>query len=211
LTAINEEEAGVFENAGSHLVFRPFTDATEQAADALAYAMDVLPDTVDWPVSFLDVRIRSDASVVGKTIEELPTGAMTGVSILAVSRGGHVHYDPDADYRIFPGDRLLIIGQPGELKEAERELNQIGLKEATKDPDRFDIAEIKVADDSKISGLSLAEIRFRQKYKVTLVGIRRGKDQLRIVKPTEQLQAGDNLIVVGTTATVKRLKELEPL
>jgi K+/H+ antiporter YhaU regulatory subunit KhtT len=31
------------------------------------------------------------------------------------------------------------------------------------------------------------------------------------VKPTEQLQAGDNLIVVGTTATVKRLKELEPL
>jgi len=68
LTATNEEEASEFKNAGAHLVFRPFADAAEQAADALAYAMDFLPETINWPVSFLEVYIKSDAAVAGQTI-----------------------------------------------------------------------------------------------------------------------------------------------
>jgi Kef-type K+ transport system membrane component KefB/Trk K+ transport system NAD-binding subunit len=211
LTASNDEEAREFKNAGAHLVFRPFADAAEQAADALAYAMDFLPETIDWPISFLDVHIKSDAAVVGQTIRDIPLRSMTGVSILSVSRGGQVYYDPQPDFRIFPGDCLLIMGPPGGLKEAERVLHELETIRDTKDGDRFEIAEVRIADDSKLSGQTVADLRFRQKYGVTLIGIRRGKDQITSINPEEQLLAGDGLIIIGKAGVVKNMKNQEPL
>jgi len=211
LTAVNQEEAGEYEKAGAHLVFRPFADAAEQAVDALTYAMDFLPKNVDWPIAFLEVRIRSDASVAGSTIREFPLRPMTGVSILAVSRAGRVYYDPGPDFQIYPGDRLIIMGPPGELRGAETILNHLKLTGDLKASDRFEISEIKVADDSKLSGQSLAELRFRQNYGVTLVGIRRGKDQITTINPAELILAGDCLIVIGTTVAISNLRKQEPL
>jgi Trk K+ transport system NAD-binding subunit len=211
LTAASEEEARDFENAGAHLIFRPFTDATEQAADALTYVMDFLPEKINWPISFLEVRIKSDAAVAGRSIRDNPLRSLTGVAILAVSRGGQVYYDPEPDFRIFPGDRLLIMGPPGGLKDADMLLNEHEIKRDIEDADRFEIAEVSVANDSKLSGHTLADLRFRQKYGVTLIGIRRDTHQITTVSPTEQLLAGDCLIIIGKTGAVKNLKNQEPL
>lgn len=211
LTAVSEEEARAFQSVGAHLILRPFIDATEQAADALAYAMDFLPDNVDWPIAFLEVRVRSDASTVGQAIKDIPLRSMTGVSILAVSRGGRIDYDPEPGYCIFPGDRLLIVGPPAGLKDAEMTLNQVIMKSISEDTDRFEIAEIRLADDSNLSGKSLVELGFRQKYRVHLVGIRRGEEQLTIMTPEEKIMAGDCLIVIGSSGAIKKLKKIEPL
>jgi len=210
LTASNDQEAMAFRTAGAHLVFCPFKDATEQAADALTSAMDFLPEDIDWPISFLEVRIRSDASTAGQTIRELPLST-TGISILAVSRGGQVYYEPDPDFRIFPADRLLLIGPPAALKDAENTLNQLELQKNAEDTERFEIAEIKLSADSRISGQSLADLRFRQTYGATLVGIRRGQDQIMTIHPEERLIGGDSLIVVGKAGAIRELKNREPL
>lgn len=88
LTATSNDEAQVFEQTGAHLVFRPFIDASERAADTLTYAIEFLPEIINWPISFLQVRIRSDASVVGQEIRDLSLSS-GGISILAISRGGN--------------------------------------------------------------------------------------------------------------------------
>ena len=211
LTAASEEEAREFKNAGAHLVFRPFADAAERGADALAYAMDFLPETVNWPISFLDVPIKSDAALVGKTIQEISLETMTGISILAVSRGGQIYYDPEPGFRIYPSDRLLIVGSAEDLKDAESLLNQLEAPQHLEGFGRFEIAEIAVAADSPLSGKSVAALRFRQKFGATLVGIRRGDEQITAISPALQLLGGDCLIVIGTTAAVNRLKGREPL
>ncbi|MDZ7620577.1 MAG: cation:proton antiporter, partial [Patescibacteria group bacterium] len=126
LTARNQDEASLFERLGVRVVFRPFVDAAEQAADALTHAMDFVPGDVDWPIAFHDIRIRSEASVVGQTIRDISLGAVTGVSILAVSRGGRVFDEPNPDFQVFPGDRLLLMGPPDDLREAEAMLHQTG-------------------------------------------------------------------------------------
>jgi Kef-type K+ transport system membrane component KefB/Trk K+ transport system NAD-binding subunit len=209
LTATSSQEAAEFEKAGANLVFRPFKDASEQAADALTYAMDFLPESVDWPVSFLELRIRSDASAAGQTIRELPLSAL-GISILAISRGGRIFYEPVPDFRIFPSDRLLLMGHPAGLKDAETILNQIESQTDTEGRDRFDIAEIKLAENSDFSGKSLAELQFRQKFGATLVGIRRGQDQITTINPAERLQSGDCLIVIGKSSAIEELKNRTP-
>ncbi len=211
LTATDEEEARAYEKEGVHLVLCPFADATEQAADALTYAMDFLPEKINWPISFLEVRIKTDSSIAGQTIRDIPVRSMIGISILAVSRGGQVHYDPDPDFRIYPGDRLLIMGPPDGLKDAERLLNQFETRDAQEDRDRFEIAEVMVAYDSKLSGQTLMDLRFRQTYGVNLIGIRRGKDQITSITPAEQIMAGDCLVVIGTSGAVGNVKKQEPL
>ncbi|MFW6335247.1 MAG: cation:proton antiporter, partial [Desulfosalsimonas sp.] len=210
LTAANDQEAADYKNAGAHLIFRPFQDATEQAADALTYSMEFLPKNVNWPISFLELRIHSDASAAGKTIRDLPLSE-SGTSILAVSRGGRVYYEPAPDFRIFPGDRLLLMGDPSGLKEAESTLNQLDMEKDTEDADRFEIAEIKVSEHSGLSGKSVADIQFRQKFGATLVGIRRGEEQITTVNPTERLQGGDCLIVIGKSGVIRDLKARAPL
>lgn len=90
-------------------------------------------------------------------------------------------------------------------------LNQIDRRWDAEDTNRFEVAEIRVADDSKLSGRTLAELRFRQEYGVTLVGIRRGKDQVATINPAERILAGDCLIVIGTAAAVRNLKSKESL
>lgn len=210
LTATNDQEADELENAGAHLVFRPFKDATELAADALTYAMISLPKDINWPISFLEVRILSDASAAGQTIRDLQLSTK-GIPIMAVSRGGRVYYEPGPDFRIFPADRLLLMGPPARLKDAESTLNQLEMQKNIEDTDRFEIAEIMISNDSKISGQTLADLRFRQTYGATLVGIRRGQEQITMINQAQQLLAGDRLIVIGKAGAVRDLKNQEPL
>ncbi|MBN1849397.1 MAG: cation:proton antiporter [Deltaproteobacteria bacterium] len=210
LTATDKEEVRKFEKAGAHLVFCPFKDAAEQAADTLAYAIEFLPKNIDWPISFLEVRIRSGASVAGLTLSDLPLSA-AGISVLGVSRGGRVYYEPEPGFRIFPADILLLTGPPHGLKDADSMLNQIDMQKSVENTDRFEIAEIRVSDDSKISGRSLADLRFRQTYGVTLVGIRRDNEQITSINPAERLVAGDCLIVIGKAPAIRDLKDHAPL
>ena len=211
LAATNEEEAQAFEEAGAHVVFRPFIDAAEQAADALTHAMDILPENVDWPVAFREVRIRPEASVVGQTIRDIPLRAIRGVTVLAVSRAGRVHYNPGPDFRVYPGDRLLLMGPPEELWEAEAILGQLHADDEAQQTDRFEIAEIRVSDDSQLAGKTLVDLGFRQNHGVTVVGIRRGQTQMTAVSADDRVEAGDCLIVIGTGKAVEKLKQSEPL
>jgi K+/H+ antiporter YhaU regulatory subunit KhtT len=182
----------------------------EQAADSLAYAMDFLPEQIDWPVSFLEVRLRSDASAAGESIRDLPVSA-TGASVLAVSRGGRIVYEPEADFTLYPGDRLLLMGPPGALKDAEEVLNHLNPDAETRTSDRFEIAEIEVGENSPLSGKTLAQINFRHRFGATLVGIRRGEEKLTSVGAEEYLYSKDCIIVIGKESAIKKLQEMAPL
>ncbi len=211
LTAANQEEADLFRRRGARVVFRPFIDASEQAADALTHAMDVLPEMVDWPIAFREVRIPSGTAYAGQTVRKIPLRASTGASILAVSRAGRVYYDPEPDFPVYPNDRLVLMGTAEELHRAETLLNQLSQHEDQESRDRFALAEVKLAEDSPLLGQTLAQIQFRQKHQVTVIGIRRSEKQITMPAPTEQILAGDHLIVIGTSQAVELLKQKEPL
>jgi uncharacterized protein with PhoU and TrkA domain len=157
------------------------------------------------------LRIRSDATSAGQTIRELPLSD-SGIAILAVSRGGRIIYEPKPDFRIFPSDRLLLMGQLAGLKDAESILNKREVLEGgADDVDRFEIAEIKVAKTSDLSGKSLIELLFRQRFGATLVGIRRGEKQITTINPAERLQGDDCLIVIGKAGVIEELKKRAPV
>ncbi|VBB45418.1 putative transporter [uncultured Desulfatiglans sp.] len=211
VSAANEEEADLFKKEGAHVVFRPFADAAEQAADALTRSMEMLPKNIDWPIAFKEIRIRSGASAAGKTIQDIPLRSQTGVSVLAVSRAGRVLYEPGPDFQVYPGDRLVIMGPPDELQEAEDMLDQPVEDLDGERTDRFEIHEVRIGENSELGGRTLAELQFRQRYEGTVIGVIRGDQRITALRTTERLQPGDGLVVIGTAEAVKRLKGMEPL
>ncbi|MEN6332915.1 MAG: TrkA C-terminal domain-containing protein, partial [Phycisphaerales bacterium] len=206
LTAASQEEALLYRKAGAHVVLRPFTDAAEQGADALMDATDILPQNVDWPVAFQEIRVRSGSLFAGESLRHIPLRSEAGVSVLAVSRAGRVHYDPEPDFQIYPGDHMVLMGPADALKKAESLIHQAQDRQADDAPKRFVMAEIEVFHDSKWSGQTLADLQFRQRCGVTVVGIRRGEERIPSPGPNESLSPGDRLIVIGTADKISQLK-----
>jgi predicted Kef-type K+ transport protein/Trk K+ transport system NAD-binding subunit len=211
VAAASPLEVGLFEKAGVHVVLSPFSDAAEQAVDALTHAMHVLPGISDWPVDFREIRIQSGAAVSGRMIREIPLRAETGASILAVSRAGRVNYEPDPEYRIYPGDRLVIMGHPEELQAAAGILGEIDTDDDARQADSFVLKEVRVADASQTPCRTLEDLGLRQKYGVTVVGIRRGEDTMAHPGAKEMICTGDRLVVIGSSKSVAGLKQMEPL
>lgn len=206
VTAANPKEAASYRDAGAHVVFQPLVDAAEQAVDSLTQAMDVIPVGMDWPLGFREIRVKSSSAHAGKTLSEIPLPTSDGVTILAVSRAGRVHYEPARDFRVYPGDRILVMGPPAFLPNAENILNEItGADDPQETMQRFEAAEVLVPPGAEEIGKSLAELSFRKRYGVTVVGIRRGKERL-FPGPGERLQARDVLVVIGLQEAIARFK-----
>jgi Trk K+ transport system NAD-binding subunit len=206
LTAASEEEATLYRHAGAHVVLRPFVDAAEQGADALTDATDILPEGVDWPVAFQEIRVKSGSLFAGQSLRNIPLRSSAGASVLAVSRAGRVHYDPEPDFQVYPGDHVILMGSPRTLKDADVLINKTENIEAANRLERFVIVELEVFTDSKWLGKTLADLQFRQRCGVTVVGIRRGQERITSPGPNESLHAGDRLIVIGTSDKISQLK-----
>jgi Kef-type K+ transport system membrane component KefB/Trk K+ transport system NAD-binding subunit len=211
LTAVSPEESNLYKAAGAHVVLRPFADAAEQAADALTHARGVFPSTIDWPIAFREIRLKPGSVFSGHPIHEIPLRSSTGTSILAVNRAGHVFYDPDPEFRVYPGDRLVVMGSHEELKHADDLLGQLQETEPSRTPDQFMVDEVVIPCDADVVGKTLAELKFRQHFEVTVVGIRRGAERIFSPGPQEQLMSNDRLIVLGERESVERLRLACPI
>ncbi len=211
LTAANPTDAAEYERRGVQAVFRPFVDAAEQAADGLTHAADFLPPKHDWPIDFREIRIRPEAACAGRSIREIPLREAAGVSVLAVGRAGRITFDPEPDFRIVPGDRVVAVGPFDQLEKAESILGRFAAPDEPGTADQFEITEIEVGQDSKHSGKTLAELRFKNAYKVTIVGIRRNERWIVSLGPTTRIEAGDTLLVGGFAESVAQVVALAPI
>jgi Kef-type K+ transport system membrane component KefB/Trk K+ transport system NAD-binding subunit len=205
LTAASQEEADAFEKAGADIVFRPYIDAAEQAVDDLTDTMDMLPENVHWPVAFREIRLPAGAAAAGRTVRDILPPASAGATILAVSRAGRVHYDPGADFQVFPGDRLVMVGSLEQLRNAEDHLRIPVESGELSGGERFVIAELDVLPGERVAGRSLADLDMRRLYSVSVIGIRRGEERLMTPGPEEILRAGDRLVAIGSAAAVREM------
>jgi Kef-type K+ transport system membrane component KefB/Trk K+ transport system NAD-binding subunit len=215
IAARDEEEALIFRSSGAHVVLRPFRDAAEQAADALTEAMHAFPVSADWPLTLHEIRLRSGSAFAGHTIGQIPLRAETGVSILAVSRAGKVYFDPGPKFQLFPGDRVVLLGDSKDIRRAEEYLERLHLDlegpNESSEENNFTVSEIEIGKNSPYAGRTLAGLRFRQDHGVTIIGIRRGDTRITSPKADERILEGNRLLIFGESKAVDRLRRSSPL
>lgn len=206
LTARRQEDLEVFRSAGADIVLKPFADVAEQAADILTTAMHSLSDKMMWDMALKEVLLKPGSVFSGKTIGEIPLRAKTGVSILAVSRAGKNYFDPGPKFHVYPGDRIILLGDDNNLKKAKEFLAQreFGGDEDVAE-DEFKIESINVKPGSPWVDKTIASLNFKSDYGVTIIGIQRGGKKIVTPGPNETIKVADKLFIAGNKSDVDTL------
>jgi Kef-type K+ transport system membrane component KefB/Trk K+ transport system NAD-binding subunit len=210
VAARDEDEAVKLRAAGARVIFLPYHDAAEYASDSLTETPTLLHGGVDWPFTLKELRLKPGALFAGKKIREIPLRDQTGVSLLGLNRAGKVHFELDPDLRLYPGDHLILMGAPGNVKKAEEYLGQREPLGDEQEPSAFSLATVEISHGSPRAGKTLEDLRFRQDYQVTVVGIQRGEERITEPKAFLTLEPGDNLIVVGSKEAIERIQAMSP-
>jgi len=158
------------------------------------------------------VYVRRDSPVVGLTVEEAFAGR--DADVIQVVRGERSWVAPGSDQTIGPGDVLTLRAK----RESVRSIvDDLGLRllpraEVTEaELDRPDgpgaLVEAVVPSGSALIGSTLAEIRLRERYRATVLAIRRGGEVVHEELPRVELSEGDGLLLHATTEAVDHLED----
>jgi len=100
-------------------VVRRESYATDARSDVEHEALHALLDAA----RNLDITwasVHDGGTLAGRTLAEVALRARTGASVVAVYRDGALVPSPPPDFRLQPGDRLGLIGDPAHVDAAER-------------------------------------------------------------------------------------------
>jgi Trk K+ transport system NAD-binding subunit len=194
---------------GADVLLRPYADAAEQAADAITTAADRLGPLATAAPGLREVRLGSTSRWAGQRIADVPLRESFGVTVLAVSRGGRSAFNPGPDFQLFPGDRLILSGNPDALDNAVEYLMRTDYPSRAEPAEDFTVQEVHVASMAGWAGRTLATLQLPARFDVTVIGIATDHDQLVAPDPHRPLVEHDRLILAGTSENLRRAHEAE--
>ncbi|MEQ9236411.1 SLC13 family permease [Coleofasciculus sp. E2-BRE-01] len=153
-----------------------------------------------------EIVISPGSSLVGQTLRSTQIQRKFDMDVLEIIRNDTRFAQPLADKILQPGDILVVRGKRECLLniKAERGIDilpdvQFGKKSLEEDLTSGEdtIAEVLILSNSDLAGSTLKDFRFRQRYNLTVLAIRRGQEFVRERLGKVPLRFGDLLLVQG--------------
>ncbi|SFH38376.1 cation:proton antiporter domain-containing protein [Pedobacter insulae] len=165
------------------------------------------PDILPWDTHLTELKVSPESEVVGKTLAELMIREKYGVNIALIERGRNTIPTPGRDERLYPNDKLLLIGADDQLASVKG-LLEVELPEIneTSFPDKeMTLQKVVVNSLSPVFGLSIRNAGIREKAQALVVGIERG--DAKILNPSSDFvfDTGDVIWIVGNNKKVKEV------
>lgn len=157
-----------------------------------------------------ELAVTPESSAAGRSLAELKWGEVYRVAVLGIHREGRTIWGPGTSRRIRAGDVLYAQGHHGDLlRLARRErlatrARNVGVDLAVADAH---LAEVLVGPTSPIVGQTLQDVRFQQRYDVTVLAIQHFARTVRVRLADIRLTAGDLLLLHGTHTALQSLIE----
>lgn len=175
------------------------------------------------PATLRRFRVPIDSPLVGKTLEDAALRADHQVSCVQIEhpeRGRALSalprrrkvVAPARDARIDADDVLLLQGRPSNL---DRTVSTLGLhalegdgQEAFASTDgQMGMVEVVLTPMSRWIGKSLRDVHFRERFGLTVIGIKRRGELVPERLSRAALRFGDSLLVAGSWARIDELRE----
>ena len=153
-----------------------------------------------------EVVVTPRSSLVGQTLQNSQLQRRFDLDVLEIIRNGNHFPQPLGDKSLCAGDILLVRSRRDDLLKIRDGEGieilpdvQFGQKswQADLSSGQEGVAEALVIANSNLVGSTLKELRFRQRYNVTVLAIRRGQDLVRERMGKVRLKFGDLLLVQG--------------
>ncbi|MFH2038126.1 MAG: SLC13 family permease [Chloroflexota bacterium] len=159
--------------------------------------------------SLWEVVVLQGSGMAGLTIRSGEWRTKIRVNVIGITRNSDFISSPSSDVLIQEGDVLLTQGEPDldaleyyglKLLEEKPVTREVINSEST-------LAEIALSPHSKLTGKTLREIHFREKYDITVLAIWRAGKPVHIGFAGLPLRGGDGLLVRGTAQNLKMLNQ----
>jgi di/tricarboxylate transporter len=168
-------------------------------------------------ISVAEVQLSPHSSLVGQMLSQSDFRRRFGVNVLAILRGGVPRRTNLQDTPLQPGDTLLIEG-PEAWLEVLQDAPDFDLFRPVPDTEVTEIYHlhersivVRIPEDSIWVGKTLAESRLDDAFDLRVLGIVRNDINHLMPDPTEELMAGDTLLVAGKPEDLFMLRGLQDL
>jgi len=160
-------------------------------------------------------RVTEKSPLVGRPLGEVDLPDTTGISVVAVERGGRFDrevFAPGRETISRVGDVLLVDAYspttPLDDVAARLALESLPFQgEYFSDhTQEIGMVEVMVSADSELAGKTIVEATFRTRHRLSVIGLRHGRKAVENNILDCRLSIGDTLLLIGPWSEIKRLK-----
>lgn len=151
------------------------------------------------------VEMPMSSKFGGLTLQELEWTRVYGVMVVAVIREGRRINTPGARVRLFPGDKLQVVGGDEELQGFADDLRTEVYRDEGDGQERaMLLRRLEIAAESPFKGKTVGQSRMREDYHCMLIGFEEG-EHIRKPEAGRVFGVGDVVWVVGERVALRRL------
>lgn len=156
-------------------------------------------DEEEWGVDLVEVVVPEGAFYAGQSLRDLALRSRYGCAVVEVERQGFEIANPHPDLALYPGDKLLLLGDEAAAVRTRAFLEQSGggAGEAAPAFSESTLETVTVPDEGGRLGRSLAELRIFNETGVQVLGLRREGATALNPGADEVLRAGDRLLLLA--------------
>ncbi len=189
--------------------------ARKGGQDVLAPGELEIEDRVLSELEMVEIKLRPDASIIGKTLRDADFRQRFGLNVLAIWRDGTLQRRNLPDWRLEASDAIVVQGTRTALAALrERDDSELVIAETDHEEpyplhERLRVAH--VPPGSSLVGVPLAKNRLGDILGLTVLGIVRDQDMVLMPGPDEILHAEDALLLEGGPKDLQTLQGLQDL
>ncbi|HYG16404.1 MAG TPA: cation:proton antiporter [Bacteroidia bacterium] len=161
-----------------------------------------------WDAHLTEFMLPAESTCVGKTLQELQLREKFEINIAGIQRGHKNITVPHRNERLFPNDKLFVIG-------TDEQLRNFKLFLGTEMPEQNDLPlsqevslQYMIIDgDSPLQNQTVRESGIREKTDGLVVGVERKSERILNPESSFIFEFGDIIWIVGDPKKIQRFKE----
>lgn len=191
-------------NPGDWLLLQGQCSHLETFKDQPGFRLVEMNEAQDYHLEerLLTIRIPEGSSLAGRTLEESRLGAAYGLSALSIRQGNGDWQIPEPASILQEHDLLVVGGRPQDIEvlkglsalQIDRQVD-VSLDKLQIGP--MQIVEVMLPPYTSLNGKTLTELRFREKYGISVLAIWHGDRAYRTGLGELPLTYGDALLCYG--------------
>lgn len=153
-----------------------------------------------------DFEIPGESGWAGKTLLELSLGKKYGVHVASILRGKRRINIPGGTVRLFPMDKIQVIGTDEQLSRFAEEMIRVSSMDVDViEKSEMTLKQFIIDSGSVFLGRTIRESGIREKYHCLIAGVERGNAELMTPDVNVPFEEGDVVWVVGEKEDVYQL------
>ena len=164
------------------------------------------PNILPWDTHLIEITVAPESELIGKTLVDLKMREQYGINIAMIERGKLNISTPSRDERLYPHDKLLLIGTDEELANVKHLFEGVVDENQPSFPKQdMSLQKIVINSKSKLYGQTIRDSGIREQTQGLVVGIERKGE--RILNPDSNLmfENEDIVWIVGNDKKIPAL------